>query len=137
MASIQIERLIDAPVETVWDALRDIGALHSRTAPGFVVNTQLEEGARIVTFHNGIVSREIIVDIDDARRRVAYGIAGGPFTHHSASNQVVAEGPGKCRFIWIADLLPDELAPRVTAMMTQGADAVKAAMETARQANRA
>jgi hypothetical protein len=137
MASIQIERIIEAPAETVWDALRDVGALHSRTAPGFVVGTQLQEGARIVTFHNGVVSREVIVDIDDARLRVAYGITGGPFTHHSASNQVVAEGPGKCRFIWITDLLPDELAPRVTAMMTQGADAVKATMEAAGQANRA
>lgn len=137
MASIQIERIIEAPAETVWDALCDVGALHSRTAPGFVMNTQREEGARIVAFQNGIVSREVIVDIDDVRRRVAYGVVGGPFTHHSASNQVVAEGPQKCRFIWIADLLPDQLAPRVKAMMTQGADAVKAAMETAGQANRA
>ena len=41
-----------------------------RLAPGFVVDTRLEEGARIVTFANGLVARELIVDVDGGRKRV-------------------------------------------------------------------
>jgi hypothetical protein len=36
----------------------------------------LEEGARIVTFANGFVARELIVDIDDENRRLAYAVSG-------------------------------------------------------------
>ena len=36
MASIRREVHIDARPETVWDALRDVGALHHRLVPGFV-----------------------------------------------------------------------------------------------------
>ena len=49
MASVRREVLIRAPAAQVWDAVRDIGALHSRLVPGFVVDTRLEPGARIVT----------------------------------------------------------------------------------------
>jgi hypothetical protein len=65
MASIRKEILLDARPEEVWDAVRDIGALHTRLVPGFVTDTRLEEGARIVTFGNGMVVRELIVDLDD------------------------------------------------------------------------
>lgn len=129
MASIHVERIIDAPAEQVWGALRDVGALHTRVAPGFVVDTRLEADARIVTFHTGMVVKELIIDIDDSRRRVAYGIHETPFAHHSASNQVFSETPGKSRFVWTADLLPDGLSPAIEAMMNDGADALKAVME--------
>src|SRR6266403_1398835 len=69
MASIRKEILLDARAEDVWDAVRDIGALHIRLVPGFVTDTRLEEGARIVTFGNGMVVRELIVDLDDQARR--------------------------------------------------------------------
>ncbi|HZI76251.1 MAG TPA: SRPBCC family protein [Gemmatimonadales bacterium] len=61
MASIYREIRIDAPPELVWDALRDVGALHRRLARGFVTDVRLEEGARVVTLANGIVARELIV----------------------------------------------------------------------------
>ena len=48
MATIIREVSIEAPAERVWDALADIGALHTRLVPGFVVDTKLEPGARIV-----------------------------------------------------------------------------------------
>ena len=50
MATILLETDIDAPADAVWDALADFGALHTRVAPGFVTNTVLEPGARVVTF---------------------------------------------------------------------------------------
>lgn len=131
MASVRIERLINAPADQVWDAIRDVGALHTRLVPGFVVDTRLEDGARIVTFGNGMVAREVLVDIDDDRRRFAYSIDGETFAHHHATNEVFDEGDGRCRFVWVADLLPDSLAPMVTGMMGQGADVLKATLEAA------
>ena len=110
MASIRKEFTLDAAPETVWAALRDVGALHTRLVPGFVVDTQLEDGARIVTFGNGMVARELIVDVDDGARRLVWSVVGGRFKHHNASAQVFADGDGRSRFVWIADLLPDEIA---------------------------
>ena len=36
MASILTEILLDASPAEVWDAVRDVGAVHRRLAPGFV-----------------------------------------------------------------------------------------------------
>src|SRR5262245_45911097 len=83
MASIHREIVIDARPEAVWDALRDVGAVHRRLAPGFVTDVQLEEGARVVTFGNGLVARELIVDVDDQQRRLAWSVVGGRMTHHN------------------------------------------------------
>src|SRR5580692_5588997 len=110
MASIRKQVLIDASPEAVWDAVRDWGALHERLVPGFVVDTQLDGADRIVTFANGMVVREVLVDLDDDARRLAWSIVGGPYTHHNAHAQVFPDGESACRFVWIADLLPNELA---------------------------
>jgi carbon monoxide dehydrogenase subunit G len=129
MASIRKEIAIDAAALHVWDALRDVGALHTRLVPGFVVDTKLEPGARIVTFGNGVVARELIVTIDDAQQRLVWSVAGGHFTHHNASAQVFDEGNDRCRFVWIADVLPDEVAPHVAAMMEQGIGVIRKTMQ--------
>ena len=129
MASIRKEVIIDASAETVWDALRDVGALHTRLAPGFVVDTRLEPGARVVTFGNGRVVRELIVDVSETDRRVVWAINDEPFQHYNASAQVFGEKHGRCRFVWVADLLPNELADHVAMMMDQGLSVIKATME--------
>src|SRR5215470_16715894 len=105
MASIRRELLVEADQKEVWEAIRDVGAVHTRLAPGFVVDTKLEEGARVVTFGNGLVARELIVDVDDEARRLVWAVVGGRLSHHNASLRVLAEGSG-CRVVWIADLLP-------------------------------
>src|SRR5207244_11854613 len=100
-----------------WDAIRDVGAVHERLAPGFVVDTRLEEGARIVTFADGMVARELIVDVDDAARRLAWAVVGSPrLTHHNASMQVFADGEHRSRVVWMADLLPNEIATAIARM---------------------
>ena len=111
MASIHREVRIQADPQTVWDALRDVGAIHQRLAPGFVTDVRLEEGARVVTFGNGLVARELIVDIDDEARRLVWSVIGGRMTHHNASAQVFSDGEGRSRFVWIADLLPHAKRP--------------------------
>ena len=129
MASIRKEISINAPAETVWAALRDVGALHTRLVPGFVVDTRLEEGARVVTFGNGMVARELIVDLDDEARRLVWSVVGGRFTHHNASAQVFSEGNGRSRFVWIADLLPNELAKDIGTLMEQGTAVIKKTLD--------
>ena len=129
MASIRKEIRIDARPEEVWAALRDVGALHSRLVPGFVVDTKLEEGARIVTFGNGMVARELIVDVDDEARRLVWAVGGGRFTHHNASAQVFADGDGGTRFVWIADLLPDEIAGDIRTLIEQGSAVIKKTLD--------
>jgi len=129
MASIRKEIPLESSAENVWAAVRDVGALHQRLVPGFVVDTRLEEGARIVTFGNGMVVRELIVDLDDESRRLAWSARGGRLTHHNASVQVLADGARRCRLVWIADLLPNELAGEIRAMIDQAAAVMKKTLD--------
>lgn len=125
MATIRKEIPLHARPEVVWDAVRDVGAVHERLGPGFLVDTRLEADARIVTFANGMVLRELIVDIDDDARRLVWAAVGGRLTHHNASMQVFADGNGGSRLVWIADLLPNELAGDIRALIEQAAGAIK------------
>jgi uncharacterized protein YndB with AHSA1/START domain len=129
MACIRKEVLIDASPEDVWAAVRDWGALHERLVPGFAVDTRLDGEDRIVTFGNGTVLRERLVDLDDESRRLAWAVVDGPYTHHNASAQVFAEGENGARFVWTADLLPNELAAGTGEAMEQGTNVVKQTLE--------
>jgi carbon monoxide dehydrogenase subunit G len=129
MASIRKEVHIDVRPETAWAALRDVGAVHRRLAPGFVSDVRLEDGARVVTFGNGMVARELIVDIDDAGRRLVWSVVGGRMTHHNGAAQVFSDGEDGCRFVWVADLLPNDVAPAIAAMMAEGIAVIKRTLE--------
>jgi len=128
MASIHKEILLGSDPAAVWDVVRDVGAVHTRFAPGFVVDVVMEDGARMVTFGNGLVAREVIVDVDEGRRRLAYSVRSERISHHNASFQVLADGAG-ARLVWIADVLPDAAAVNVGAMMDDGMVAAKRALE--------
>jgi hypothetical protein len=131
MASIRKEILIDASPEDVWAAVRDWGALHERLVPGFVVDTRLDgdNDDRIVTFFDGTVLRELLVDLDDEARRLVWSVVDGPYTHHNASTQVFPEDEGRARFVWTADLLPHDLAELTGTFMEQGTSVVKKTLE--------
>jgi len=128
MASIHKDIPISAPAADVWDAVRDFGALHTRLVPGFVVDTKLDGDARIVSFANGTVARELLVDRDDARRRLVYAIHSERLKQHSASVQIVADGGARCRVLWTVDLLPHEIAPYISGQMDEGAAAMQKAL---------
>ena len=85
--------------------------------------------ARVVTFANGLVARELIVDVDDDARRLVWAVVGGRLTHHNASMQVFAAGAQHTCVVWQADLLPDELAATVAGMIEQGLATMKATLE--------
>ena len=129
MASIHEEIQVRARTEDVWDAVRDVGSPHTRLAPGFLLDTRMEEGARVVTFANGLVARELIVDVDEASRRIAWSVVGGRMTHHNASLQVFPDGDGRTRVVWIADLLPHELAPAIRGLITEGMAVMQRTLE--------
>ena len=128
MASIHKDIPIDAPAHEVWDAVRDFGALHTRLVPGFVLDTKLDGEARIVSFANGSVARELLVDSDDARRRLVYAIHSERLKQHSASVKVVADGEARCRVEWTVDVLPHEMAPYISGQMDEGAAAMQKAL---------
>lgn len=128
MASIRLEMTLRARSDAAWDAVRDVGAIHTRLAPDFVTGVKLEGDARIVTFANGMTAKELIVDVDDAARRLVWAVVEGRPTHHNGSIQIFSEGDG-CRLVWIADILPNELAKPIGAMMRQGMDAMKRKLE--------
>jgi hypothetical protein len=130
MASIHKEMEIDRSKDFVWDAIRDVGAIHKRLVPGFVVDCKLEDDSRIVTFANGMVARELIVDVDDKTCRHSWSARGEPLTHHNASIQVFSRGDDKCRVVWIADLMPNEAAETVGEMIQRGLDTMKRTLES-------
>ena len=125
MATIRKEFVLKVDVAQVWDALRDFGAVHVRLAPGFVLDTQMDGDARVVTFANGTVARETLVTIDDGDRRIVYTIRSNRLAHHNASAQVFEHGDGVCRFVWITDVLPDDIAHYIDSQMDQGMAAMK------------
>ncbi|MEO6277898.1 SRPBCC family protein [Roseateles sp.] len=130
MASIHRDILIDVPATALWDALRDVGALHTRLVPGFVTHCEMDgEAARQVRFANGAEVREVIVTADDTAHRIVWSATGGRLTHHNASAQVLDEGDSCCRVVWIADLLPDAMAPAIAGMIEAGLQAMKAHAE--------
>ena len=130
MATIYKEIIVEADAAAVWDALRDFGAVHTRLAPGFLTGCTLDgQGARIVSFANGLVARELLVGIDEPSRRLAYTVTDSKASHHHASAQVFAHGEGRSRFVWITDVLPDEFAAYIAPMMDQGGAAMKKTLE--------
>jgi uncharacterized protein YndB with AHSA1/START domain len=129
MASIRKERTIEARPEKVWEALRDWGALHERLVPGFAVDTQLDGEDRLVTFFNGAVARERLVDLSEEECRLVWSIVDGPYSHHNGAAQVLAGEDGTTRFVWVADLLPDELAETTDGLMERGIETLKKTLE--------
>src|SRR3954471_23555229 len=128
MATLRKEIHIEARPEAVWDAARDIGALHTRLVPGFVVDTQLENNVRVVKFGNGMVVREPIISVDDQRRRLAWTAIGGRTTHYNAVLEGLPQGSG-ARVVWTTDLLPDAMADAVAAMQENGLAVMKETFE--------
>lgn len=130
MTTIRKEILIDTTPEAAWDALRDVGALHTRLVAGFVTDTKLEGKTRTVTFGTGMVAREEIISIDPDQKRVAWAIIGQSFQHYNGAAQVFAH-KGRTRVVWTTDLLPDSLAGPVENAMTNGIAAMKKTLEAA------
>ena len=129
MASIHKDIPLNAPAHEVWEAVRDFGALHTRLVPGFVLEARLDGDARIVTFANGTVARELLVDCNEARRRLVYAVISERVKQHSASVQMIADGEARCRLLWTVDVLPHDIAPYMNGQMDLAASAMQKAFD--------
>lgn len=133
MASITKEIVIDARPERVWAVISDFAAGPRRMAPSFVVDVRLDgPDVRIVTFVDGTVLRERLIDLDDRARRLSYAITGDTVrpVHDNASFQVFAMGADRSRFVWIHDVLPADLVEHFSAGMDQGLSIFKRTLES-------
>ena len=130
MSTIHHEIMIELPADKVWDAVRDVGQLHIRLVPGFVVATEMLTDTvtpkRRVTFANGAVLDEAIVSIDDQRRRLVWSITS--VEHHNGAMQVFDAEDGS-RVTWTADVLPAELVETFSPLMAAGLATMKAHLE--------
>jgi hypothetical protein len=131
MASIRKEITVSNSAGRVWDAMRDFQAVHIRVAPGFLTDNKPEDGARVLTFANGAVFRELLVSCDDAQRRLVYAIAQAPFTTYSAAVDVVDAEGGSSRLTWTVDFLPNELADKIAGQMDAALGVMKPTLERA------
>jgi len=127
MASVRTEFLIEADVERVWQVIRDFESGPVRMAPGYVVGCTVEADVRVVTFASGVVARERLIGIEEDARRIVYTLIGDTIRpeHDTASMQVLAEGVGHARFVWIHDVLPDDFAEPLRAAMIEGGEVIK------------
>ncbi|TFU06106.1 SRPBCC family protein [Polymorphobacter arshaanensis] len=134
MASICHEITIEVAADRIWDAVRDVGALHSRLVPGFVITTDMINGAnpptRVVTFANGTVLKERIVACDSYARRLVWSIEDASVVHHNGAIQVFANGSDRSTVVWTADVLPDTLAEPFGGFMTTGLAVMKSQLES-------
>jgi carbon monoxide dehydrogenase subunit G len=129
MASIRREIALNQTPDRVWDALRDFQAIDRRVAPGFVKRSESDGTARVVTFANGSVAKEELVDCDYTARRLVYAISNERVRHYNAAVQVFAEGTAHCRLVWTVDMLPNELANYVGQQMDAAVRVMKPTLE--------
>jgi Polyketide cyclase / dehydrase and lipid transport len=129
MASIYKEFLVNASPQFVWEAIKDVGAVHARLARGFVTDTKLEGDTRTVTFANGFVVQEQVVSTNDEVRRLVYRAVGGKASHHNAFLQVFPASDGKSKVLWVTDLLPDEMRAPIEQMVELGSGAIQRTLE--------
>ena len=125
MPTIRSEIKTRAPASEVWSAIRDVGALHTRLVPGFVADTKLEPGARVVTFVDGRVLREPIVALDDEARRLVWTAESERVRHYNAALQVAELADGMTSVVWTADYLPDDIG----GFLSRAIEASMAAMQ--------
>ncbi|OLZ49942.1 SRPBCC family protein [Amycolatopsis keratiniphila] len=131
MASISNEIMVESSAEAVWKVIGDFSTGPSRMAPGFVEDTCIEDGCRVVTFADGTVVRERCVSVDHDKRRIVYSVVGGTVRpdHDNASMQVFADGGRRCRLVWARDVLPDALAAPMAEAMSQGLKVIKRTLD--------
>jgi carbon monoxide dehydrogenase subunit G len=107
--TIYRETRINAPVDDVWSALEDVGAINRLI--DFLGEVTVDGDQRTCELGDQGLLKELMVSIDPELRRVAYTIEESPFgfRHHHASMQAVPDGDGT-RFVWWTDFQPAENA---------------------------
>ena len=109
----------------VWDALADVGALHTR----LVARASSPMPPRAGRARRHLRQRHGRARADRRRRRrrrrVAWSVVGGRLTPPQRERAGVRRRRRRAALVWIADLLPDEHAPAIAGMIEQGLAAMK------------
>ena len=129
MACIQRDITVEIDPMRAWATLRRVHAAAELFSP-VLTDSSVEGDVRTVTFANGMVAHERIVDVDDDRRRVVYSALDVPgIDYHHASMQILDAGKGRTRFVWTTDVLPADAVAAVEPLVEQGTQALKANLE--------
>jgi hypothetical protein len=128
MTMIRRTFTVTAAPDEAWGVFRDIGAVHTRLAPGFVTDTVvLAPDKRRVTFANGAIVTEQIVSVDDDARRLAYTILERAAEHHHASLEVLPSDDG-ATIVWTTDVMRGPVAETFRATMVAAVPVITAAL---------
>jgi hypothetical protein len=130
MATVRREVVLDCDLDSAWAVLRDFGSAAVVFA-GPLVDCVREGSVRRVTFAAGLRVQEQLVTLDDSEKRLVYSVLDGPFSRHSASMQLIADG-SRSKFVWISDFLPDEVAPGVLPLIEEGCRAIQKNLRSVR-----
>ncbi|OBF63280.1 hypothetical protein A5787_15535 [Mycobacterium sp. 852002-50816_SCH5313054-b] len=136
MASIRTEFEIQVAADRAWDVIGDWADGPVGMARGHVVSSRADGDVRVVTFAKGNVARERLIARDETARRIVYSLIGDTVCpeHDNTAMQIVAVGPGRCRFVWTRDVLPEELAGPLLAAMEEAAPIIRRTLESGHQA---
>jgi hypothetical protein len=131
MASIRTEIEIDVDADLAWRVIGNWANGPVDMARGHVVSSHADGGIRLVTFAAGTVARERLIARDETARRIVYSVIGDTVhpEHDNAAMQIVANGAGRCRFVWSRDVLPDELAEPLLSSMEAALPLIKRTLE--------
>ena len=131
MASIRTELVIEADAAQVWKTVGNWENGPADMARGHVVSSRAEGPVRVVTFADGRVARERLVTRDDDTRRIVYSVIGDTVRpdHDNAVMHIIADGEGRCRFVWSRDVLPDELARAAPGGHAEAGPVIKRTLE--------
>lgn len=128
MATIHREFQLGATPDEAWAALREIGKINELIT--FLGEVTVDGDRRTCELGDQGALDELIVSVDDDRRRLAYSILESPFDmeHHHASMQVVDNGDAGSTFIWTTDVKPDEVVPVLSEAVDGAIESIKATL---------
>jgi carbon monoxide dehydrogenase subunit G len=123
MGSAEVEIHIDRPVEDVWKVVGDFGGL-KEWSPG-IESCEVHGDERTLKMM-GMEIVERMLERDDQKHRISYGIVGGqvPIDHHKATITVYPDSTG-CRVTYAVEAEPETMVP----MMEKSYKGALAALE--------
>ncbi len=107
-ASVRRDTLVGVAADTAWGVVGRPDVLH-HWFPG-IVDCRVEGDRRTVTLRTGLTLDETILTNDPLQRRFQYRIAGGFFTEHLASLDVIALTDDSCLVTYASDADPATMA---------------------------
>lgn len=132
MATIRKTVEINLAAAAIWDAVRDVGNLHLRLAPGLVADCRLNDDGteRTVNFADGTILPEKIISIEDAAMRLVWSAQNPSLAHHNAAMEVSPINGEISSVSWTADVLPHQVAEYMAPFIEAGLTTMKAHLES-------